>query len=215
MRNYADIRVAIADSYAITRKGMTTLLKEKGINVALEASDGVELIKKLEMIAIAPDICILDIGMPVLDGYETINILNNRWPAIKTLIFTTLSNKYNLIRMLSLGAKGYLLKQAEPTELYKAICEINDFGVYQSDFEIKFLSGYTQNITELKKELFSSKELQFIKYCCTELTYKEIADRMNTTAHAIDNYRNSIFLRLSLKSRIGLVMYALSSGVIS
>jgi DNA-binding NarL/FixJ family response regulator len=213
LKKYSDIQVAIADNHNILRKGVIALLQEHDIAVTIEAKNGLELISRLENTSELPDICILDIRMPELDGFDTISILTKRWPKIKKLVFTGICNRHSVIKTLSVGADGYLVKDADTKELYKAVCDLHDYGYYQSALEIEYFSKKRLSLLEFKKELFTSREISFIKYCCTELTYKEIADKMNVSLRTVDGYRNELFSRLKVKSRIGVVMYALNSEI--
>jgi len=207
------ISVAIADHQTIIRKGLVDSLRSYGVVTIAEGGDGAELIKNIESLEQLPDICILDVAMKGMNGYDTITALNDRWPTIKTLVYTTLINEFSLVRMIGSGARGYISKGGPVEELHDALLEIHLRGYYFSQFEIETLPVKKQN-QHHKKYFFSEQEVQFLKYSCTELTYKEIAEKMNASKHTIDNYRESLFLRLKVKSRVGLVMFAIKTGIV-
>lgn len=205
--------IAIADDHPIVRKAICDYLSNFDFKIIAEGNNGKELIESIENADELPNICLLDISMPIMDGYETIKVLQQRWPSIKTMIFSMSWDEYCIVKMISYGAKGYLGKNSHPSELRKALYEMNEFGFYYSEAENNILSD-ENDVDSLKKYNFSDRELQFIKFCCSELTYKEIASEMNTSLHTIDKYRDALFLKLKLKSRVGIVMFAIRARLI-
>ncbi len=209
------IDIAIADYHPIVRKGISDLLREKGFSVVVEEANGLELIKGIQDLVALPDVCILDINMPEMDGYEAVKILSSRWPSIKTLAFTALRSDYSFVRMISNGARGYLLKELDIANICNAVVEILEVGYYCPQEELRSLFTNLPVEGSLKKYKFSEMEMQFIKFCSTELTYKEMADRMKVSLRVIDTYRENLFQRLELKCRSGLVMFAVKSGIVA
>src|SRR6185437_12661120 len=213
MKGPVTIRIALADDHGIVRKGISEIISTFGnFNVEIEASNGKELLTKIEATEDLPDICVLDVNMPGMNGYETLLKVKEKWPSIKVLVLTMFNNEYSIIKMLSGGANGYLLKNSDPKELKRALRHIYDYGYYFSEFvSARFFQALQKdnmlpNITD--------KEMEFLSLCCSELNYKEIASVMGLSVRTIEGYRNQLFEKLKLNTRIGLVMYALDIGII-
>jgi DNA-binding NarL/FixJ family response regulator len=208
------ITVAMADDHAILRKGIIEIINGFGqFRVVADAGDGDELLRMLDKTHPLPDVCILDINMPHMDGYETLLELKQRWPEIKVLVLTMFANEYNIIRMIRNGAGGYLLKSCSPNELKQALEAIYDHNYYHTDF----LSGRLVRLFGKHDELLmriTDKELLFLKLCCTDLGYKQIADMLHVSPRTVEGYRNTLFEKLGVKTRTGLAMYAVSMGMI-
>jgi two-component system invasion response regulator UvrY len=211
------IKIAIADDHALFRKGICELLSDfNEIEILFDVSNGVEMIKAVEAAPIKPDVCLLDINMPVLDGFETAKQLKHKWPGIKILAVSMYDQDFTIIRMLHCGATGYVLKDIEPEELKDAIVQIHKTGFYYS----KGIGSDVLDIAQLQEEderyiPITDNEKQFLKLCCTELTYKEIADRMGCSPRTVDGYRDKLFTKLHVTSRTGLAMYAIREGIAS
>lgn len=166
-----------------------------------------------------PEIILLDINMPEMDGYETAAWLKSHYPEIKILVLSMYDNENSIIRMLKSGARGYILKDAEPAELKNALDAVAKKGFYYSEFVTGRLihninseddKKTIKNITDL-----NARELEFLKLVCSELTYKDIADKMCLSARTIDGYRDALFEKLNAKSRVGLVLYAIKNGIVN
>jgi DNA-binding NarL/FixJ family response regulator len=209
------IRIAIADDHTIVRRGIASILKaDDEFNVIADAPNGSELIRVLAATNPPADVCLLDINMPVMNGYETVIALKERYPAMKFLILTQLEHDYIIVRMLKAGASGYMLKDTEPDELKQAIRTI----IQQPFYNSKLVNGQLITLVQKKKEYnkfsLTDREEEFLKLCCTELTYKEIADQMNISERTAAYYRQSLFEKLDVKSRTGLALYAIKLGLV-
>ena len=209
------IKVALADDHAILRKGVAEILsKFENITVAMQAANGKELIAMMQATTDLPDVCILDINMPEMNGYEAAVAIRKNWPRIKMLALSMYDTELNIIRMLRCGAHGYILKDADPQELKVAINEVYHHGFYHSELVTgRMLTLAHDPLGKLSGEL-NERELQFLSLCCSELTYKEIADQMCLSPRTIDGYRESLFTRLKTTSRTGLVLYAIKAGLV-
>lgn len=128
------IKIAIADDHGLFRKGLSEIVAGfDNMSIVFEAGNGAELLEQLKKVAQPPDICILDINMPLMNGYETAAALTKEWPAIKILALSMYDTEFNIIKMLKAGARGYVLKDAEPKELQKALNTIYEDGFYHSE----------------------------------------------------------------------------------
>lgn len=198
--------VIIVDDHLLFAKSLKILVNSfQDYEVLGIFSNGQEFISYLEANHKKPDIVLLDIRMPVLDGLETMVWLKENLPFQKVLALTMEDDEKTIISMLRLGAKGYLLKDIEPEEFFFALETVWEEGFYDSEIIRKAQKNKQHNTPED----LSEKELEFIRFSCTELTYKEIAEKMIRSPKTIDGYRERLFEKLHLKSRIGLVMYAM------
>jgi DNA-binding NarL/FixJ family response regulator len=154
--------------------------------------------------------------MPVMNGFETMEWLTKNYPQIKVLILSMEDDEEVIIKMLRAGANGYLLKDIHPEKLKVALNEVVKKGYYHSDkvAETLLQSLQPSNKIEALPDL-KENELTFIKLACTEMTYKEIAEKMMLSPKTIDGYRDSLFKKLQVKNRVGLVIYAMKHNLIS
>jgi DNA-binding NarL/FixJ family response regulator len=174
--------------------------------------NGRDLISKLHSIAPErPDIILLDINMPVMNGIETMDWINNNHPGLNVMILSINDNDETILKMIKKGIKGYLNKDISPKILKKALDDLINFGFYQSEQVTKALIASLNKENKVEIDL-KENELHFLKLACTELTYKEIAEIMGLSPKTIDGYRDILFEKLDVKSRVGLVLYAVKNG---
>lgn len=205
------IRIAIVDDHTLFRNGVAGLMTEfDELEVVFEAENGQQMQNVLVRHTL-PDVVLMDINMPLMDGYEATAWLKKNHPQIKILALSMFEDDKAVIRMIRNGASGYVLKESKPAELLEAIKTIHTKGVYINEL----VSGkLIRSLTSEEDGLdFTKKELEFLRFCCSELTYKEIADKMFVSPRTIDNYREALFLKLNLKSRTGLVLYAIQNKI--
>lgn len=216
------IQIAVVDDHKLFRAGLINLVLSLGeeFQIQLQANHGQELLDLLAIIQSdpnksLPDLIILDVDMPIMDGFETAEHLKVLYPHLKILVLTMLQDEATLIRMLRLGIKGYLSKDVEPADLKNAILEIHNKGFHYTDAFTGRLIAVLQSDGEVDAaiSIMNDRELTFLKYCCSELTYKEIADEMCLSPKTIDGYRAALFEKLEAKSRVGLVLYAVKNGI--
>ncbi len=206
------ISIAIVDDIPALRLGLKYILEPvKDFKIIIEAENGDALLNVLGSGNIQLDVCILDLSMPVLNGYETLRILQERYPTIRVIILTVHYNEFAVIKTLREGAKSCLPKEVSPEELELAIKEVVSKGYYYTDFAEVSMSKATLN--NFKDIVLNDRHLEFLRYCCTDLTYKQIAEQMKLSHKTIDGYREDLFKRLSLKSRVELAVFALQSGI--
>jgi two-component system, NarL family, invasion response regulator UvrY len=212
--------IALVDDHVLLRRGLANLIRNFGeYAVSIEALNGKDLIRQLRPHCL-PDLVLLDINMPEMDGYDTALWLKCNYPEIKTLALSMFDTDNSIIRMLKNGVKGYILKDVEPAELKLALDSIIHKGFYYSEMvtgklirTISTLDQPEQTVRHLFK--LNDRELEFLKLVCTEFTYKEIAVQMYLSPRTIDGYRDSLFEKLNVKTRIGLVLYAIRNGIVA
>ena len=211
-----NIQVAIADDHSLLRSALAKLINTfDGYTVVMEADNGKDLTEKLVK-NVLPDIVLLDISMPEMDGFETTQWLRKKYPHIKVLTLSMLSDEKTIIKIFRLGAKGYLLKNADPRELKEALDAVMNKNVYLSEYVSgKLLSGlHNEPDEDMKPAVLNEKEREFLRWTCSELSYKEIAEKMFLSYRTIDDYRQSLFTKLKVHSRVGLVMYAIKNKIV-
>ena len=211
--------IVLTDDHSLLRNGLAELVKSQGHTVLFEADNGKDFIAKLNANNL-PHVVLMDINMPEMDGFETTHWLKQNHPDVKVLALSMYDNETSIIRMLKCGAKGYILKDSEPAELKAAIAAIMDKGFYYSDLVSGKLMHAINKMDDdgdgLKSLVpLNDRETDFLKYTCTEHTYKEIADKMFVSPRTIDGYRDALFEKLQVKTRVGLVMYAIKNGIVN
>ncbi|MFN8254502.1 MAG: response regulator transcription factor [Bacteroidales bacterium] len=206
--------IVLVDDHLLFRKGMVELIsKFKGFSVIWEAGNGLEFIKKLKT-SKTPEIVLLDIAMPEMDGFETASWIKTQHPEIKILVLSMFDQENSIIKMLKLGVNGFILKDADPSELREAMTDIKEKGFYYSELVAGTMASNIRN--ENKKAdttPLNEREIKFLELVCTEMTYKEIADKMFLSFRTIDGYRDNLFMKLEVKSRVGLALYAIKNGI--
>lgn len=215
------LKIALVDDHKLFREGLAELINGfPNYRISLEADNGKQFIEKLN-IKDLPDIILLDISMQEMDGYETANWLKQHHPSVKVMVLSMFDNENAIIRMMRLGVKGYVLKDIRKKELKEALDSIISKGYYYSDLVTGKLIHTINKIDEEKegksiKNLISltEREIEFLKLACTELTYREIADKMCLSVHTIDGYRDALFEKLAVRSRVGLVLYGIKNRIV-
>lgn len=210
------INIAIADDHTLFRQGLSNLLSDHpGFYVLFEASNGQDIQAKIRQYGI-PDIILMDINMPLMNGHEATQLLKAMYPLVHVLALSMYEDEQNIIKILRKGASGYVLKECHSKELIRAIQSVVDTGYYINELVSgKLLHSIKENQNEgIVQTLLTPKEQIFLKYCCTEFTYKEIAEKMKVSPRTIDGYREQLFEKLQLKSRTGLVLYAIKTGLV-
>jgi DNA-binding NarL/FixJ family response regulator len=205
------INIAIVDDHTLFRNGVAALMAEfDELKVLFEAENGEQLQQMLTKHPL-PNVILMDINMPVMDGYAATKWVKQKYPQVRVLALSMFEDDKAVIQMIKSGAGGYVLKESRPRELLEAIKAINEKGVYINEMVSgKLLRSVTDK--EERPDL-TKKELEFLKLSCSELTYKEIADQLFVSPRTVDNYREALFLKLNLKSRTGLVLYAIQNGI--
>jgi two-component system, NarL family, invasion response regulator UvrY len=211
--------IALTDDHSLLRNGLAQLVTSLGHTVLFEADNGVDFQKKLTAKNLL-ELVLMDINMPEMDGYETTQWLKENHPDVKVLALSMYDNEASIIRMLKCGAKGYILKDSEPAELKTAIDAIISKGYYYSDLVSGKLINAINKIEDGGSDVhtlvnLNDRETDFLKYACTEMTYKEIADKMFVSPRTIDGYRDALFEKLQVKTRVGLVMYAIKNSIVT
>lgn len=206
----------VADDHVLMRNALSRLVGTlEGYEVLAEADNGRDLKDKIQQ-HLVPDIVLLDVNMPEMDGFQTTQWLHKNYPHIRVLVLSMLSDERTIIKMFRLGAKGYLLKNTDPEELKKALDAIVAKNVYLSDYVSGKLVSGLNKYTELdeKPVFLVEREKELLRWVCSELSYKDIAEKMNLSPRTVDDYRQALFTKLKVHSRVGLVLYAIRNALV-
>ena len=213
------IKVALADDHVLLRNALASLIDTfENCKVIVQASTGEELINFIKT-GTVPDVILLDLNMPNMDGYETATWIQENAPQVYILMLTMYDTEQAMIRLLQAGVNGFLKKDIHPSELKFAIHAVMQSGYYYSHNTtgklVNLFRKSHDNHHELQKAMLSETELCFLKHACSELTYKEIAGNMELNPRAVDNLRDNLFTKLDVKSRVGLAMYSIRHGIVT
>lgn len=212
------IKIAIADDYKIYRDGLKVgLATDDNLEVVLEADNGEDLLNGLE--TAAPDVIIMDLKMPIMDGMEATKEVRKRFNAIKVLIVTMYDDDKFIIHMMENGANGYLLKNAEPDEILKSIYAVVENGYYFNDLVNKALLKKLVQRGNLKPSFnqnieFTERELEVLKLICEEKTAAEIGKDIFLSPRSVEGIRQRLIEKVGVRNTAGLVMFAIKNGVV-
>jgi DNA-binding NarL/FixJ family response regulator len=210
------IQVALADDHKLVRSSMARLVSSfPNCNVLFDVENGEEVMVKLQNHFI-PDILLLDISMPIMDGYETCLWATKHYPQVRIIALTMNTDERSIVKMMRNGAKGFLSKNTEAAELKKAIETVVEKNFYlPEEMSIKLVTGM-QNEASLPTQPsdLSEKEREFLILVCTEMHYEQIAKKMYISVRTVDDYRATLYEKLKVHSRMGMAMYAIKNGLV-
>lgn len=208
-------KIGLVDDHQLFLKSLSLMLESfKVYEVILEASNGRDLQEKIKNKKELPEIILIDVNMPVMNGIETAKWLSENYPQIKPVALSMNADDHAIISMFKAGCCGYLLKDTHPNELEKALDEINKKGYYNADAGNINFRRILMKADEKDELQLSPKEMIFLQYACSELTYKQIAAEMNLSERTIDGYREALFKKFNVQSRVGLCLEALRKELV-
>ncbi|MFI8378447.1 response regulator [Leeuwenhoekiella sp. NPDC079379] len=206
-------KVALVDDHTLLSEAIAGLVRQfENFDVVNISVNGRELINYLESSeALQPDIVLMDVKMPVMGGIEATKYLTKHYPDIKVLALSIEEEENVVMQMIRSGAKGYLLKDTRKSILEQALNELINFGFYYTNTVERLVHKSEHSLEE--EIVLKEREIEFIKHACTEMTYKEIAEKMFLSPKTIEGYRESVFHKLGLKNRTGLVIHAIKNNI--
>jgi len=212
------IKIAIADDYTIYRDGLKIgLIQDENLEVMLEAGDGEDLIKGIE--TNMPDVIIMDLKMPVMDGMEATKHIKKKYPDMKILVVTMYDDEKFVIHLMKIGANGYLLKNAEAEEIRKAIYSVHETGYYFNNIVSNALLKklvIKGNIKPSFKEgvELTEREQDVLKLICAEKTANEMGQQLFLSPRSVEGIRQRLIDKVGVRNTAGLVMFAVKNGII-
>lgn len=212
------IKLILADDEPLFRNGISFLLqREPEMEILLEASNGEEVLQYLQTSHNHPDVILMDLKMPGMNGVETTKVLCEEYPDIKIIALTSYNTKIFIANMISTGAVSYLVKNTTPQQLLTTIREVAKKGFYYDDLVLEVIN---EDLPALKKSSFenwelTSRECEIMKLICQQLSTKEIADKLFINYRTVEGHRNNLLLKTQSKNMAGLVVFALHHNIIS
>lgn len=211
-------KIAIVDDHTMFRKGLSNLVSLfPGYEVIFDAGGGEECVTRLQGGAV-PDILLMDIVMQGMDGYATTAWVRQNRPDVRVVALSTMDSELSIIRMIRSGARGYLLKDSDPAELKRAFEDVLSLGYYYNDLVSRKIIQSVHLLADRQSSdgvaRISDRETNFLRLACSEKTYAEIAGEMFVSERTVDGYRDSLFRKLNVTSRVGLVLYAIRNGIV-
>lgn len=205
-------KIAIVDDHTLLSQAIGNLVESfDDFETDGIFKNGQELINALNNKEINPKIILMDVNMPVLNGIETTKIVSKEFPSISILALSVDEEENTIIHMLKSGAKGYLSKDIQKDILHLALTTTLNQGFFHTQNVTDALLGSLKKKNEFDE--LKEREIEFIQLACSDLTYREIADKMFLSPKTIDNYRDAVFSKLNIKNRVGLVLFAIKSGI--
>lgn len=209
----------MVDDHVLLRNALASLIDSfGGCQVIHQSGTGTELVENIKQ-GLTPDVVLLDLNMPGMNGFETAQWLQKNYPELPVLMLTMYDSELTLIQLLQAGVKGFLKKDIHPSELKFAIHSVIESGYYYSNHTTGKLVNLFRNSADngmtVYKSILSDQEMQFLKLACSDLTYKEIARQMGLNPRSVDTLRDMLFTKLDVKSRVGLAMVAIRHGIVT
>lgn len=206
--------ILIVDDHILIAKALQGIIDNfTDFEVIDVAENGKDLIEKFEAGGKIPDIILLDISMPLMDGFETALWLKINHPNIKVMALSMQGDDNSVIKMIKNGAKGYLLKNTHPKDLETALSKLSSDGFFYPDWASKIIfSSINGEKANEKAVKISEREKEFLTYTVTELSYKEIAEKMHCSPRTVESYRDQLCEKFDLKTRVGLAVFAMKNG---
>jgi two-component system, NarL family, invasion response regulator UvrY len=212
------IKISIVDDHVLFRNALTSMINGFGdFTVINQHNNGQELCERIAQNK--PDIILLDLSMPIMNGFETAAWLQKHHPEIPILMLTMYDSDMYMLKLLRSGVKGFLKKTVTPSELKAAIHSVMNDGYYCSKpVTRKLMSLFCKDAIydiRIHKNILSDQECDFLKLICTDFTYPEVAHAMGLNARTVDTIRAHLFLKLEVTSRVGLAMAAVRHGIVA
>jgi DNA-binding NarL/FixJ family response regulator len=216
----SSIKIILVDDEVLFRKGISFLLeREKNMDVIFEASNEKELISFLKENNNHPDIVMIDLKMPLLNGVETAKIIHKDFPSIKIIALTSYDSKSFVVNMIDIGVVSYLIKNATPQELLTTINEVASKGFYYNDYVMQVIHENAL-LTKKTKSRFdnnvlSNRELEVLQHICSQKSTVEIGELLFISPRTVEGHRNNLLLKTECRNIAGLVVYAIENKIVT
>ena len=214
------IKIVLADDEELFRKGIYFLLqREKNIEVVFEASNGAEIIDYLKTCDTQPDIILMDLKMPGINGVEATKIIHKEFSEVKIIALTSYNTKSFIANMINVGAVSYLVKSASPIEMIETINEVAIKGFYYNDIVMEviqddILSNNKSNKSTFDEEFLTNREREVLTLICQQLSTNEIAEKLFISSRTVEGHRTNLMIKTESKNIAGLVVYAIQNKLL-
>lgn len=213
------IKIVLVDDEELFRKGIFFLLqREENIEIIFEASNGDELINYLRQNDNHPDVILMDLKMPLLNGVEATKIIRNDFPEIKIIALTSYNTDSFISNMIKIGASSYLLKNASPAEMISTINQVFEKGFYYNETVFEIINR--QNISNFKPKsqytdiVLTVREREVLELICQQMSTTEIAEKLFISSRTVEGHRNNLLLKTEAKNVAGLVVFAIQNNIV-
>ncbi len=213
------IRIGLVDDHLLFREGLKAMFHdERNMEIILEASNGHDFLEGLRNSVIKPEVILLDIRMPIMDGYETAKILLEKYPDMKIIVLTMHEEERHIIKMIELGVNGYLMKNASPEEVIDSIRCVMEYDYY-----------FNNKITNIMRKVMmyqgkrngdhpivqlSEREIEVLELICKEFTAKEIGEKLFISFRTVEGHRKNLISKLNVRNTAGLVVLAIKNEIV-
>jgi DNA-binding NarL/FixJ family response regulator len=207
------ISVAIADDHPSLIKGLRLLIENIGdYKVIIEALNGRDLLDKIAISTKKPDMVLLDISMPIMNGFDALEEITKKWKGIKVVMQSMFFDEHNIIKAFRLGASAFISKESDGKEIATILKNVVEHGYYYSKWTERNVLSKIHD-TEYNT-MITDKEREFLEYVCSDLTYAQIGEQLGKSARTIETYRDALFEKLQVRSRTALAIYAIKAGIV-
>jgi DNA-binding NarL/FixJ family response regulator len=212
------IKIALVDDEVLFRKGISFLLqREDNIDIIFEASNGEELLSHLDNDEVKPDIIVMDLKMPVLNGVEATKIIRKAFPEIKIIALTSYDTKSFIANMIQVGAVAYLIKNTTPKDLIHTINQVSKKGFHYNENVLQTIQDTIISTKNSKGNLetgfLSPREIEILQLICQQKTTLEIAEHLYLSPRTVEGHRNNLLLKTESRNIAGLVVYAIQNEI--
>jgi DNA-binding NarL/FixJ family response regulator len=215
------IKIVLADDEELFRKGLVFLLeREANIKVQFEASNGQELVDYLKDCKEYPDIILMDLKMPFLNGVEATKLIHKEYSSINVIALTSYNTESFIANMINVGASSYLVKSASPQEMLNTIKEVSEKGFYYNETVMRvihkdIISSTKNTKSTLDDDFLTTREKEVLELICQQLSTPEIAEKLFISPRTVEGHRNNLLLKTQSKNVAGLVVYAIQHKIIA
>ena len=212
-------KIALVDDEALFRKGMEMLLQDCDFcDVVMEAENGSEALEMLEAAKDLPEVILLDLQMPVLDGVDTLKLLQRDYPDLKVIVLTSHYNSSMILNLVEEGASAFLPKNVDPDELMETIRNVVEKGFHYNAYIVQLLRErmlFGKPKKKAKLDELTKREKEILMLICDQFTNKEIAEKLFISSRTVEGHRNKMLDKTQSKNTVGLIIYAIENGLIS
>lgn len=206
-------KVVIADDHSMVCSAFTSMVNNfNNFEMLYEVHNGKQLLSKLRFAMNVPDLILLDINMPEMNGFETLKVLQDKHPDVKVIGLSMNDDEASYMKFIKLGGNGFVSKVASKDDLQNAMLSVIEKGYFYTEEMTNALFREMKTPKKSEDVLISEREKELLRWIGSDLTYQEIAEKMFLSPKTIDGYRNALFQKLNIKSRTSLAMYAVKHG---
>lgn len=213
------IKLLLADDEELFRKGISFLLqRQDNIQILYEANNGSEVVEYLKSSSIHPDIILMDLKMPMLNGVEATKLINKEFPSIKIIALTSYNTKSFIANMIEIGAASYIVKNSSPEEMITTINQVIEKGFYYNEEVLNVIQDNL--ITNNRKNIFfediilTKREREILELICYQNSTQQIADKLFISPRTVEGHRNNLLLKTDSQNSAGLVVFAIQNKIV-